>query len=44
MYWSWQMVLSGNKAVENNDNDAASEQVEDMIGEEIGKSEKHSTV
>ena len=44
MYWSWQVVLNGNKAAENDDNDAASEHVEDMIGEEIEKSEKHSTI
>ena len=38
------VVLSVNRAVESNDNEAACQKVEDVIGEEIEKSEKHNTI
>ena len=38
------VVLSGNRAVENDDNEAASQVVEDVISKEIEVSEEHSTV
>ena len=38
------VVLSGDRAVENDDNEAASQEVEDVIRGETEKSEKHNTV
>ena len=38
------VVLSGNRAVGSDDNEAACQEVEEVISEEIEKSEKHNTV
>ena len=38
------VVLSANRAVENDGNKVASQEAEDVIGEEIEKNEKQNTV